>query len=91
MLVLVAHNDRWTRHQVREVLTGAGSTVIEASNGMSALRQAQRSRPDLVLLGPTLSEIDARDVLGLLRSDASTRRMPIMMLDAPESPLATIV
>ena len=68
MLVLVAHNDRWTRHQVREVLTHAGSTVIEASNGMSALRQAQRSQPDLVLLGPSLSEIDAGEVLTLLAS-----------------------
>ena len=72
---------------MREVLTESGSTVIEASNGMSALRQARRSQPDLVLLGPSLSEIDAGEVMGLLRSEA----MPVVLLNASEGQHPTIV
>jgi DNA-binding response OmpR family regulator len=53
MLVLVAHTNQRMRLLVRGVLTEAGSTVIEASNGMSALRLGHPTQPDLVLLGPT--------------------------------------
>jgi CheY-like chemotaxis protein len=82
MLVLVAHTDRWTRLVVRDVVVEAGSTVVEASNGMSALRLAQQTQPDLVLLGPTLSEIEPGEVLGLLRADMPTRGIPVLMLRA---------
>ena len=82
MLVLVAHTDRWTRLLVRDVVVEAGSTVVEASNGMSALRLAQQTQPDLVLLGPTLSEIQPGEVLGLLRSELPTRGIPVLMLRA---------
>ena len=80
MLVLVAHADRWTRLLVRDIVVEAGSTVVEASNGMSALRLAQQTQPDLVLLGPTLSEIAPGEVLGLLRADLPTRGIPVLML-----------
>jgi len=80
MLVLVAHADRWTRLLVSQVVAETGCHVVEASNGMSALRLAQRERPDLVLLGPALSEIDAQDVLGVLRSERQTRAMRVLML-----------
>ena len=82
MLVLVAHSDRWTRLLVRDVVVEAGSAVVEASNGMSALRLAQQTQPDLVLLGPTLSEIAPGEVLGLLRADLPTRGIPVLMLRA---------
>jgi CheY-like chemotaxis protein len=80
MIVLVAHTDRWTRLLVRDVVTDAGSTVVEASNGSAALRLAIRTQPDLVLLGPSLSEIDARDVVCALRAETGTRWVPVVML-----------
>jgi CheY-like chemotaxis protein len=79
--VLVADHDTWARRSVSDVLTQAGFRVEQASNGMSALRMAQRLEPQLVLLGRSLPEIDTADVVQVLRNDHRTRNTAIVSPD----------
>ncbi len=59
-----------------------GYQVAKARNGADALRQAQASPPDLVLLDLMLPEMDGLEVCRRLRQDPATQAVPIVMLTA---------
>jgi two-component system, sensor histidine kinase len=82
--VLIADYDRWSRLCVSGVLSTAGFSVEEASNGMSALRLARDTQPQVVIVGRDLPEIAAPDLVGLLRADPRTRDTAVLQL-APAS------
>ncbi len=78
--VLIADYDRWSRLCVSGVLSTAGFSVEEASNGMSALRLARDTQPQVVIVGRDLPEIAPPDLVGLLRSDPRTRETAVLQL-----------
>ena len=59
-----------------------GFTVETALNGRTALAQAERSSPDLVLLDLMLPDIPGTEVLRRLRANESTARIPVIMVTA---------
>jgi len=63
-----------------EAFTRAGYLVLEASNGMSALRLARQALPELVVLDVALAEITGREVLDLLRADVLTRGITSLLV-----------
>lgn len=66
-----------------EVLRGAGYRVKAATSGAAGLRYAvQEPRPDLILLDVMMPEMDGYQVLGCLREDPATRRIPVIFLTA---------
>jgi CheY-like chemotaxis protein len=83
--VVLAHSDRWTRFVLAEALSRAGYGVLEASNGMAALRLARQALPDLVVVDAVLAEITGREVLDALRADPLTHGICSVLLGG-ESP-----
>lgn len=63
-------------------LRKAGYRVLTALNGQAAVDATRRDKPQLVLLDLMLPDLSGTEVLKLLRSDASTRAIPIIMLTA---------
>jgi two-component system phosphate regulon response regulator PhoB len=63
-------------------LREAGYEVATAVNGEEALRQARALLPNLIVLDLMLPEIDGLEVCKLLRRDAQTSGIPIVMLTA---------
>src|SRR5260370_11169709 len=59
-----------------------GYQVAKAGSGADALRQAQVSAPDLVLLDLMLPEMDGLEVCRRLRQNPVTQGIPIVMLTA---------
>jgi len=55
-----------------------------ALGGQQALEAVARSRPDLVLLDIVMPDVDGYEVCRRLRSDESTRELPIMFLSSLE-------
>jgi CheY-like chemotaxis protein len=80
MHILVAHHDRWTRLVLANVLRQAGFGVAEASNGISVLRLAAQSRPDVVVLGGQLPELGVGDVRSALKADPRTRGIGVFVV-----------
>jgi CheY-like chemotaxis protein len=76
--VLVADHDRWARLSICSVLSEAGFTVEEASNGVSALRIAAACAPHLVIVGHGLPEIATADVVRALRNNPRTRHTAVV-------------
>jgi DNA-binding NarL/FixJ family response regulator len=57
--VVVAEDDAFARRMVREVLQGAGMTVVgEAENGRQAVELALEHRPDAVLMDIVMPDVD---------------------------------
>jgi len=54
--------------------------VIKARDGREALETLQREKPDLVLLDLMMPEVDGFGVLEVMRSQESTRNIPVIVL-----------
>ncbi len=63
----------------RDYLQAAGFEVIQAGDGLHALEEVQRERPDLVVLDLMLPGMDGLDVCRELRREGA---VPIIMLTA---------
>jgi DNA-binding response OmpR family regulator len=77
--ILVVEDEAKIAWLVRDYLEHAGFEVVMSANGDSALAQARRSRPDLVVLDLGLPDRDGLDVARSLRSLSN---VPIVMLTA---------
>ena len=80
--VLIADDKATGRELVRTVLENAGFTVIEASDGMEAVRTAKESSPDLIILDLHMPGLDGFGVIQELRRDPRFTSTPIMALTA---------
>lgn len=78
-LVLVVEDEPQVRRFLRTSLSSNEYRVIEAVNGVEALRSAAQYVPDIVLLDLGLPDIDGIDVAKRLRTWSS---VPILVLSA---------
>lgn len=63
-------------------LKAAGFTVITAEDGAQALKRARQEAPDLIVLDVMLPDVDGLEACRVLRREAATANIPIIMLTA---------
>ena len=80
--ILIADDEPDAIELVAFNLKAAGYEVITASDGEQALKKARSGLPNLIVLDLMLPEIDGLEVCRILRRDAATRAIPILMLTA---------
>jgi two-component system, OmpR family, response regulator MprA len=78
--VLVVDDDRALRDAISRALTLEGYRTIDARDGVEALTQVERQRPDAVILDLGLPTLDGITVCQVLR--ARQDRTPILVLTA---------
>lgn len=81
-IILVADDKATGRELVRTVLEKSGYAVIEADNGIDALKLAHRDHPDLIILDIHMPGLDGFGVIKELRADPSFARTPVVALTA---------
>jgi len=64
-----------------------GCKVVGASNGLQALNLARTELPDVILLDLMLPDLDGMVVFQILRSQPSTRQIPVLILSALQESL----
>jgi len=64
----------------RMILSAERYEISTARNGREAVERARSSRPDLILLDVVMPELDGFGALSILRQDASTRDIPVIMV-----------
>jgi len=67
-------------------LVRAGYKVTTAANGWEAIDAVRRDRPDIILLDLMLPDLDGFGVCEILRRDALTATIPIIIISAWASP-----
>jgi PAS domain S-box-containing protein len=80
--LLVSTSDNETRTSLAASLRFHGYNVIEASSGRETLAHAQRQAPRAVLLDLTLPDMSGWEALRILKEEAATADMPVIILSA---------
>ncbi len=78
--ILVIEDDRFLRKAAEAALRRHGYTVLTAADGQTGLQVAQAEHPDLVLLDLIMPGMQGFEVLKLLKEDASTTSIPVIIL-----------
>jgi two-component system, NtrC family, sensor kinase len=81
-LILVVDDTPANLEVVTEALSDAGFEVAIATNGERAIKQANISHPDLILLDVMMPGIDGFETCRLLKNSAITRDIPIIFMTA---------
>ena len=79
-LVLVVEASRQCLEALSDQLTGLGYRVVIARSGTEALEKARRLQPCIIFLNPVLPLLSGWDVLTLLKSNAETQPIPVVMM-----------
>lgn len=80
--ILVVDDDAFSRDVLKTRLEQAGHQVAEAANGDEGVRLAQSELPDLVVMDVMMPKLDGWLACRLLKSDAGTRHIPVVLLTA---------
>ena len=78
--VLVVEDDEDLRRLFRTTLTIEGFDVVEAGDGMEALRWIDHSPPDLVILDLLLPRLSGLVVQQEIAAQAVTREIPVVVI-----------
>ena len=87
--VLVIDDDQVARYLLRRLLADTRYLLHEAEDGPAGIRAARERRPDVIFLDFVLPSMTAFEVLDELKSDPTTRTIPVIIstskqLDAGE-------
>jgi DNA-binding NtrC family response regulator len=82
--VLVVDDVLAKRNLLRQTLEPQGYELLLAPDGKSALRAAQRARPDLILLDVMMPGFDGFETCRRLKADAITRTIPVIFITAKD-------
>jgi len=79
-LVLVADPDPFNLRLLHEACEAAGYDVVTAADGPEVLAMVARRPPDLLMLDAKMSEIDAFEILRILKADPSLVNIPVLLV-----------
>jgi CheY-like chemotaxis protein/anti-sigma regulatory factor (Ser/Thr protein kinase) len=79
--ILIADDDRATRHLLQGVLTSAGFTAVTAKDGVDAQKRLRAGRFDLLLLDVWMPRMTGLDLLASLRKRKTRPKVVVMTSD----------
>jgi two-component system cell cycle response regulator DivK len=80
--ILLIEDNEMNRDMLQRRLQKRGFEVIVAVDGQDGVERARAEAPDLILLDMSLPVLDGWGAAGLLKSESSTRTIPIIALTA---------
>jgi DNA-binding response OmpR family regulator len=89
--VVIVEDEETLAHNLAEKLRSDGFSVITASDGEEGLDKIRAEHPDLVVLDIMLPRLDGLSVCRIIRHDAATAHIPIIILTARGTEVDKIV
>jgi DNA-binding response OmpR family regulator len=80
--ILIVEDDLIIQKIIALTINRAGYSTSFASNGIEALEQIQKSRPDLIVSDVMMPEMDGYTLLYFLRSNPDFASIPVIFLTA---------
>ncbi len=80
--LLVVEDDDRVRRALRRALSAAGHKVVACADAAAALRELHRQSCDLIVLDIELPGVSGLALCRLLRAQAATRRLPIIIVSS---------
>jgi CheY-like chemotaxis protein/anti-sigma regulatory factor (Ser/Thr protein kinase) len=89
--ILIADDDRVTRHLLQEILRNAGYTVTAVADGAAVLKALKKKKFDLLLLDIWMPRLNGLELLARLRKEPARPRVVVMTSDdTPETLLSAV-
>ena len=82
--VLVVEDNPDNREMLSRQLAKVGWRVLEAENGLEALKLMQRDRPSIILLDLMMPEMNGFEFIQALRQNPKWRSLPVIVLTAKD-------
>lgn len=89
--ILIVEDERDVVDLLSLNLRKAGFAVSTAMDGAAGLQKARKEKPDFVILDLMLPKMPGLEICKVLKTDAATRQIPIMMLTAKAEEIDRIV
>jgi CheY-like chemotaxis protein len=80
--ILVAEDNAVNRELLRELLEAREYTVLEACDGLEALRMIEQDMPDLLLLDIGMPRLDGFGVVRKIRENPRSATLPVVAVTA---------
>lgn len=78
--ILLVEDSKFLRLTMERAMSRAGYAVSTAADGEQAIQMALVGHPDLILLDMLLPKIPGQEVLRILKKDAATVDIPVVVL-----------
>lgn len=78
--IMIADDESYVRDMVASALED-DYIVLEASDGEEAVNMARNHKPNLILMDILLPKLDGVSACHLLKSDANTKEIPIIIIN----------
>lgn len=78
--ILIVDDESHMRRLLQFALAKTGARLLLAANGREALRQAQASKVDLIVIDFVMPDLDGFATLLELRQDPRYKKLPVIML-----------
>ena len=83
-MILVVDDEPDIRMLLRDQLELEGFRVLEAGRALEAVEVARERQPDFITMDLMLPDLDGFEAIRLLRDNALTREIPVVILSALE-------
>jgi len=84
--IMLVEDDEINRTLLHQLLQDSGYRIIEAVDGLKALKVAMRERPTLILMDVDLPGLDGIGITRRIREDAALCNTLIVMVTAFDTP-----
>ena len=78
--ILAVDDEEHVRRLLKDALTLRGYEVELAADGVDAAKRLRDEEFDIVVTDLQMPRMDGREVLGLIKSDPTLRRIPVVVL-----------
>jgi two-component system cell cycle response regulator DivK len=78
--ILVVEDQEDNRQILRDLLANAGYEMLEAEDGIQAITQASKHRPDLILMDIQLPMLDGYEATRRIKADPALNAIPIIVV-----------
>jgi twitching motility two-component system response regulator PilG len=82
--ILLAESSPPIRKAVSIAFARRGYDVIEAGDGLEALNQLDKTKPDLILMDIILPKLDGYKLLSIIRENSEFTGIPVVLLTGKE-------
>jgi CheY-like chemotaxis protein len=78
--VLVIDDDDSSRDEMTRLASRQETVIMAAATGLQGVAKAQRELPDVILLDMMMPGVGGHETLARLRADASTAKIPVIVV-----------
>jgi len=78
--ILVVEDQEDNRQILRDLLGSVGHEMIEAHDGVAAIAQASKHRPDLILMDIQLPTMDGYEATRQIKANPELAKIPIIVV-----------